>query len=77
MTDSSLTVCFINGTVILKTSPDENYNVFRGIAQPIKHALQKPESYRSYNIIFVKRDTLCDLIGSAHTAGAVVSSKGL
>ncbi|HEY0669885.1 MAG TPA: hypothetical protein VGD22_17010 [Sphingobacteriaceae bacterium] len=73
--DSSLTVCFINSKIDpLKMKDSINWTL---IASKIKNAVTKPERYKSYYIIFVKRETVNGLTSSSHTAGSDIPSDDL
>lgn len=76
-TDSSLTICFINSILVPSGDVDESYKQLKGIVSQIRKSLKKPEKYKSYYVIFVKRDNHSGLIFNSHTTGADIPSEEL
>jgi hypothetical protein len=76
-TDSSLTVSFINSKKLPSTDVDATVKEFRGIASSIRRSIVDTNRYKSYNIIFLARDTMGMMTTSSHTAGMDVPVKEL
>lgn len=74
-TDSSLTICLINSNKV--PTGDQSDSQLKDIALQIKKAVKHPEMYRSYYIIFVKRENHSGTIFSSHTTGSNILSKEL
>ena len=74
-TDSSLTVSFINSKKLPAKDVDTNVDEFKAIASSIHKSLVDTGKYKSYYIIFVKRDTISNVANNSHTAGIDVSVK--
>ncbi|HUC80213.1 MAG TPA: hypothetical protein VMR70_04820 [Flavisolibacter sp.] len=72
-TDSSLTVSFINSTKLPPTEIEASVKEFTAIASSIHRSIADTSKYKSYYIIFVKRDTIGNLVNGSHTAGMDVS----
>lgn len=77
LNDSTLTVCLINSRILLPQKPDSNYIQLGNIARQIDRVVSTPESYQSYNIIFVKLDTLNGIITEAQNYNFKISKKQL
>jgi hypothetical protein len=73
--DFTLTVCLINSKKV--PTGHGNEKELETIARQIKNAVRYPEKYRSYYIIFVKRETHFGITSSSHTAGADIPGKVL
>jgi hypothetical protein len=73
--DAQLTVCLINSKNV--PAGDESYTQLKAIAKQIKSTVSHPEKYKSYYIIFVKRETQFGITFGSHTAGANIPSKEL
>jgi len=76
-TDSSLTICLVNSNRVPSSNINDTYSQFKEIASQIKQSLAKPESYKSYYIIFVKIDTVNGIVSKSHTAGSDIPSTNL
>jgi hypothetical protein len=77
-TDSCLTVCLINSNSVPSASNvDSNVNELKGIASSIKKSLAKPQNYKSYYIIFVKKDNVNGMETKTHSAGMEINSTEL
>ena len=72
-TDSSLTVSFINSRKLPSKDIEANVNEFKAIASSIHRSIVDTSKYKSYYIIFVKRDTIGNVVNGSHTAGMDVS----
>jgi hypothetical protein len=77
LTDSSLTVCFINSKRVPEGDADKSFDQFKSIALQVRNAVVKPQKYKSYYIIFVKRETVYGMTQNVHSAGADIPSKEL
>lgn len=76
--DSCLTVSLINSNKIPSGNIDTVGEQFRRIALSIQKSLVKPQAYRSYNIIFVKKITEPDgSIIKVHSSGMEISNRNL
>lgn len=71
--DSSLTVCFINSEKLPAEDIEASVAEFNGIASSIRNAIAEPDEYKSYYIIFVKRDGDYLTTISSHRAGMDVT----
>lgn len=77
-TDSCLTVCLINSTKVPSgNNVDESANQIKAIAFAIKKALAKPQTYKSFYIIFVKKDNVNGQETKVHSAGLEITSAEL
>lgn len=76
-TDDVLTVCLVNCPQVGTGDPDRKHRAFVSVAAQIKRALKHPERYRSYYIIFVRREYQSGQTFSTHTAGATIPADGL
>ncbi len=77
-TDSCLTVCFINSTKVPSGNKlDENVNQFKAIALTINKSLAKPQTYKSFYIIFLKKDNVNGQETKVHSAGMEIASADL
>jgi len=77
-TDSCLTVCLINSNKVPSGSNIEgNVDELKGIASSIKKSLAKPQNYRSYYIIFVKKENVNGVEAKSHSAGMEIPSTEL
>jgi len=77
-TDSCLTVCLINSTKVPSgNNVDENVNQFKAIALTINKSLAKPQTYKSFYIIFVKKDKVNGQETKVHSAGMEIASAEL
>ncbi len=75
-TDSCLTVCLTNSTKVPSmTNPDSRE--LTEIAASIKKSLAKPQNYKSYYIIFVKKDKFNGEETKVHSLGQEIRSKDL
>lgn len=78
ITDSCLTVCLINSTKVpTGNGVDENVNQFKAIALTINKSLAKPHTYKSFYIIFVKKESVYGLETKVHSAGMEIASAEL
>jgi hypothetical protein len=76
--DSCLTVCLINSTKVpTGKNVDSNATKLKGIAYIIKKALVKPQDYKSFYIIFIKKDNINGLEPKSHTLGMEIRSEEL
>ncbi len=77
-TDSCLTVCFINSTKVPPATDFENsIGSLEKIASVIKRSLKKPQDYKSYYIIFIKKETKNGMIFRTHSNGMKIPSTEL
>ena len=77
-TDSCLTVCLINSTKVPSgNNVDESANQIKAIAFAIKKSLAKPQTYKSFYIIFVKKDNVNGQETKVHSAGLEITSAEL
>jgi hypothetical protein len=75
-TDSCLTVCLINSTKVPSmVNPDSRELI--EIAATIKKSLAKPQNYKSYYIIFVKKDKFNGEEIKVHSLGQEIRTKDL
>ena len=75
-TDSCLTVCLTNSSKVpTSKNVDENINQFKAIALAINKSLVKPQTYKSFYIIFVKKDNVNG--EESHSAGMEIASAEL
>lgn len=73
-TDSCLSVCLINSTKV----PSGDYvDQLKGIALAIKKSLEKPQTYKSFYIIFVKKEKFNGMEAKSHSAGMEIPSAQL
>jgi len=78
ITDSCLTVCLINSTKVPSDNKiDENVNQFKAIALTINKSLAKPQTYKSFYIIFLKKDNVNGQETKVHSAGMEIASADL
>lgn len=78
ITDSCLTVCLINSTKVpTGNNVDENANQFKAIVMTINKSLAKPQTYKSFYIIFVKKDNVNGQETKTHSAGMEITSAEL
>jgi hypothetical protein len=55
--DSALTICLINSKMLSCVKSDqEKYEHLVAVAAQIKGSLKYPEKYKSYDVVFVKRE---------------------
>jgi hypothetical protein len=77
-TDSCLTVCLVNSTKVPSGgNVDSTADQLKGIASLIKKSLTKSQNYKSFYIIFIKKDNLNGLETKTHSAGMEISSSQL
>ena len=76
-TDSTLTICLINSSALPSTAVDQSYLVLKEIATQVKHAVKRPELYKSYYVIFVKKQNSFWMESRAHTMGSDFNTKDL
>ena len=77
-TDSCLTVRLINSTKVpLLADIDEPVNELETIASSKKKALAKPQAYKSFYIIFIKKEFVNGEEIQVHSAGMEVASAAL
>ena len=77
-TDSCLTVCLINSSKVpTGNNIDENVNQFKSIALTINKSLAKPQTYKSFYIIFVKKEKVNGQETKVHSAGMEIASAEL
>ena len=68
--DSCLTVGFINSThVPTMDNIDTTVTQIKAIASAINKSLENPQNYKSFNIVFIKRDTVMGQKIDVHSAG--------
>lgn len=71
--DSCLTVCLINSTRVPSGyKADETVNQLKSIAGSIKKALTKPQLYKSFYIVFLKKEKNIWHELSIHSAGGEI-----
>ena len=76
--DSTLTICLINSKSVPDiVEPDADIEQLKVIARQIKKSLKKPEMYKSYYVIFVKREGNFLFGSDAHTTGSDIPAKEL
>lgn len=75
-TDSCLTVCLINSTKVPSMDNPDSRELTE-IAASIKKSLAKPQNYKSYYIIFVKKDKFNGEEIKVHSLGQEIRSKDL
>ena len=73
--DSSLTVSFINSEKMPAGDLDANAAEFNGIARSIRNSIAQPAQYKSYYIIFVKKDGSFLTMTKVHSTGMDVTLK--
>ncbi len=74
ITDSCLTVCLINSTQV----PSGDYvDQLKGIALTIKNSLKNPQAYKSFYIIFLKKENVNGMEAKSHSAGMEIPSAQL
>ena len=77
-TDSCLTVCLVNSTKVPSGgNVDSTADQLKGIASSIKKSLTKSQTYKSFYIIFIKKDNENGLETKTHSAGMEISSSQL
>jgi hypothetical protein len=77
-TDSCLTVCLVNSTKVPSNgNVDSTADQLKGIASSIKKSLIKSQTYKSFYIIFVKKENVNGLETKTHSAGMEISSSQL
>lgn len=77
-TDSCLTVCLVNSTKVPSNgNVDSTADQLKGIASSIKKSLTKSQTYKSFYIIFIKKDNVNGLETKTHSAGMEISSSQL
>jgi len=77
-TDSCLTVCLVNSTKVPSGgNVDSTADQLKGIASSIKKSLAKSQTYKSFYIIFVKKENVNGLETKTHSAGMEISSSQL
>lgn len=77
-TDSCLTVCLINSSKVpTGNNIDENVNQFKSIALTINKSLAKPQAYKSFYIIFLKKENVNGQETKVHSAGMEIASAEL
>ena len=73
-TDSCLTVCLVNSSKVPSGgNVDSTADELKGIASSIKKSLTKSQTYKSFYIIFVKKENLNGLDINTHSAGMEIS----
>jgi len=75
--DSTLTVCLINSKRVPTGGVEDIMKRLKAIARQMKSAVKYPANYKSYYIIFVKRETHFGETMRSHTQGADIASKDL
>lgn len=76
--DSCLTICLINSTKVPSSdNVDEIANQFKQIALAINKSLAKPQTYKSFYIIFVKKDNINGQEIKVHSAGTEIATVDL
>ena len=74
--DSCLTVCLVNSTKVpLGSNVDNSVDQFTGIASVIKKSLAKPQTYKTFYIIFVKKQNVNGIEIKSHSAGMEVPTR--
>jgi hypothetical protein len=77
-TDSCLTVCLVNSTKVPSNgNVDSTADQLKGIASSIKKSFTKSQTYKSFYIIFVKKENVNGLETKTHSAGMEISSSQL
>jgi hypothetical protein len=77
-TDSCLTVCLINSTKVPSGgNVDSTADQLKGIASSIQKSLENSQSYKSFYIIFVKKENVNGLETKTHSAGMEILSSQL
>jgi hypothetical protein len=77
-TDSCLTVCLINSAKVpARDNADDSANQLKAIASAIKKSLAKPDNYKSFYIIFVKKDSALGQEIKVHSDGMEIKSAEL
>ena len=77
-TDSCLTVCLINSSKVPTGSTvDSHVDQLEEIALAIKKALRKPQTYKTFYIIFVKKETINGIETKDHSGGMEIPSNHL
>lgn len=70
--DKCLTVCLVNSNKVPSgqiNNSDSNFVLFKNIASSIQQALAKPEDYKQFSIIFVKKMMVNGEAIQVHTGG--------
>ena len=77
-TDSCLTVCLVNSTKVPSGgNVDSTADQLKGIASSINKSLAKTQTYKSFYIIFIKKENVNGLETKTHSAGMEISSSQL
>lgn len=77
-TDSCLTVCLVNSTKVPSNgNVDSTADQLKGVASSINKSLTKPQTYKSFYIIFVKKENVNGLETKTHSAGMEILSSQL
>ena len=77
-TDSCLTVCLVNSTKVPSgVNVDSTADQLTGIASSIKKSLENSQTYKSFYIIFIKKDNVNGLETKTHSAGMEILSSQL
>lgn len=77
-TDSCLTVCLVNSTKVPSGgNVDSTADQLKGVASSINKSLIKSQTYKSFYIIFIKKDNVNGLETKTHSAGMEISSSQL
>jgi hypothetical protein len=70
--DKCLTVCLVNSTKVQSVqtnNPDSNFIILKTIAASIQQALAKPNDFKQFSIIFVKKMVINGEEIKVHSAG--------
>ena len=78
ITDSCLTVCLINSTEVPSGGDvDSTASQLKGIASSIKKSLTKSQTYKSFYIIFIKKENVNGIETKNHSQGMEIQSSEL
>lgn len=78
ITDSCLTVCLINCTKVPSGGDvDRTAGQLKGIASSIKKSLTKSQTYKSFYIIFIKKENVNGIETKNHSQGMEIQSSEL
>lgn len=72
VTDSTFSISFINAKLLPNEDMIEQISLFKEIARSVKASLNNSKKYNSYQIVFVKSDTINNLPNQVHQFGTVV-----
>ncbi|MDB5200982.1 MAG: hypothetical protein JWQ27_391 [Ferruginibacter sp.] len=76
--DSCLTVCLINSSKVPSgNNADEEANKFTAMALAIKKSLAKPQNYKSFYLIFVKKENVNGQETKVHSPGMEIPNAEL